>query len=257
VNRGLLTYEKGIALYLQIAGDLEQAIKRRRYRIGEKLPNEAQLQKDYGVSKFTVREALKRLEGKGLVEKRHGVGTVVIANSLKRPINYAVKDLDEFIFTAQQARLKKLTVQTRVLWPYEAESLALATEDRFAVVTGMRILTADEEEDIAYVKVYVPEQFASVVDQIGRVPRLVSTLIEQRFGVVVDAIRQEIAAPVLDPQLCQELGQAGVEIPTERALIARRWYLDEEGEIIICTENIFLDPNFAFNTLLSRTHEPR
>ena len=254
MNRPLLKYEAGVALYLQIARDLEQGIRRRRYRVGQKLPHEAQLQEDYAVSKFTVREALKRLEAKGLVEKRHGVGTIVIANSSKRPINYAVKDIDEFIGTAPQAHLKKLTVEERLLSPHELERFALAAEDRFAVVTGIRTVTTDEDKDIAYVKIFVPERYASVTDQIGRVPRLVSTLIEQRFGVHVDVIRQEILAPFLDHQLRSELQLAGIDMPGDRALTARRWYLDEDGEIVICSENIFLDPNFSFNTVLSRTH---
>ena len=243
----------GISLYMQVAKDLEQAIARRRYKVGDQLPYEAQLQKDYGVSKFTVREALRRLEDKGLVEKRHGVGTAVVANTPRRPINYVVRDIDEFIRTAPQARLKKMAVEHRALRPYETEPLGLATEDRFAVIKGVRVLTAEHEKTIAYVKVYVPERYASVVDQIGTVPGLISTLIEQRFGVAVDVIRQEISAPFLDREMRSELEQANIAIPSERALLSRRWYLDNSGEIIICSENIFVEQDFSFNTVLSKT----
>ncbi|MBI3067520.1 MAG: GntR family transcriptional regulator, partial [Betaproteobacteria bacterium] len=227
--------------------------RRRSYAVGDQLPSEAQLQKEYGVSKFTVREALKRLERRGFVERRHGVGTIVVASTPRRPINYVVRDIDEFIRTAPQARLKKLAVERRALRPREAEPLGLAPDDQFAVVQGVRVLAAGDEETIAYVKVYVPDRYSAVAEEIGTVPGLVATLIEQHFGVSVDVIRQEISAPLLDDETRIELKKANLEIASERTLVSRRWYLDKGGEIIICSENIFVDPDFSFDTVLSRT----
>ncbi len=44
---------------------------------GDPLPSEARLMSDLGVSRVVVREALKMLEGQGVVEARGGRGTVV------------------------------------------------------------------------------------------------------------------------------------------------------------------------------------
>lgn len=172
--------QDGIPLYLQIAQDLEKAVRRGIYTVGNRLPQEAQLQKNYGVSKFTVREALKRLEAKGLVEKRHGVGTIVLAHTPQRPINYVVRDVDDFIKTAQQARLIKLCAESRGLQSREAEPFGLTADERFAIIKGIRVLADDKL--IAYVKVYVPEAYAAVVEQIGAVIGLVVSLVEQQFG---------------------------------------------------------------------------
>lgn len=46
-------------------------------RAGVVLPPEPVLAESFGVSRSTVREAMKLLEAKGLVEVRHGLGTVV------------------------------------------------------------------------------------------------------------------------------------------------------------------------------------
>lgn len=48
-----------------------------RVRAGVALPTELVLAESFGVSRNTVREAVKLLEAKGLVEVRHGLGTVV------------------------------------------------------------------------------------------------------------------------------------------------------------------------------------
>lgn len=45
---------------------------------GEKLPTEAAIMEEFGVSRTVVREANSRLQAAGLVETRHGVGTFVV-----------------------------------------------------------------------------------------------------------------------------------------------------------------------------------
>ena len=45
---------------------------------GEKLPTEAAIMEEFGVSRTVVREAISRLQAASLVETRHGVGTFVV-----------------------------------------------------------------------------------------------------------------------------------------------------------------------------------
>ncbi|RYY77530.1 MAG: FadR family transcriptional regulator, partial [Comamonadaceae bacterium] len=45
---------------------------------GVKLPTEAAIMEEFGVSRTVVREAISRLQAAGLVETRHGVGTFVV-----------------------------------------------------------------------------------------------------------------------------------------------------------------------------------
>jgi GntR family transcriptional repressor for pyruvate dehydrogenase complex len=45
---------------------------------GEKLPTEAAIMDEFGVSRTVVREAISRLQAAGLVATRHGVGTFVV-----------------------------------------------------------------------------------------------------------------------------------------------------------------------------------
>ena len=45
---------------------------------GDKLPTEAAIMEEFGVSRTVVREAISRLQAAGLVATRHGVGTFVV-----------------------------------------------------------------------------------------------------------------------------------------------------------------------------------
>ncbi|HEU0165572.1 MAG TPA: FadR/GntR family transcriptional regulator [Thermomicrobiales bacterium] len=47
-------------------------------RPGSLLPPEPQLSERYGVSRTVVREAIKRLQSLGLIDVRHGIGTIVL-----------------------------------------------------------------------------------------------------------------------------------------------------------------------------------
>ena len=66
-----------VSLYEQIAQRLLSRI-RKEYQPGDRLPSEAALSKELGVSAITLREALSVLAYRGVIERRHGSGTYVL-----------------------------------------------------------------------------------------------------------------------------------------------------------------------------------
>ncbi|MFC4023093.1 GntR family transcriptional regulator [Oceanobacillus longus] len=64
-------------LYLQVIDEITRDIENGTYSENEKLPSEYQLSKRLGVSRATLREALRILEEDNIVTRRHGVGTFV------------------------------------------------------------------------------------------------------------------------------------------------------------------------------------
>ncbi len=65
------------ALSVRIADELADRIASGEFLPGDKLPNEPELSKKMQVSRTTLREALRILSTRGLVEVRRGVGTFV------------------------------------------------------------------------------------------------------------------------------------------------------------------------------------
>ncbi|MDU1574675.1 MAG: phosphonate metabolism transcriptional regulator PhnF [Pantoea sp.] len=70
-------------VYQAVAAQLEQAL-RENYRSGDYLPSEQQLAERYEVNRHTLRRAVDELVNKGLLQRRHGVGILV----LMRPYDY-------------------------------------------------------------------------------------------------------------------------------------------------------------------------
>lgn len=58
--------------------DLFRKIQSQFYQVGDKLPTEFEMQEIYNVSRAPIRQALGRLQIEGIVERRPGIGTVVI-----------------------------------------------------------------------------------------------------------------------------------------------------------------------------------
>ena len=65
-------------LALELVESLGDRIRNGRLAVGDKLPTEAAIMMEFGVSRTVVREAISKLQASGLVETRHGIGTFVL-----------------------------------------------------------------------------------------------------------------------------------------------------------------------------------
>jgi GntR family transcriptional regulator, transcriptional repressor for pyruvate dehydrogenase complex len=76
-------------LYEQIVEQIERSILDGQLKPGDQLPPERELADRFGVSRTAVREAMKALREKGLVESQHGRGTFV-TDSTSRVIRHSL-----------------------------------------------------------------------------------------------------------------------------------------------------------------------
>ena len=72
---------KSTLLAEQVQEQLYQYILDNHYEIGTKIPNEFELARCFGVGRSTIREAVKLLISKGVLEVRRGSGTYVISTT--------------------------------------------------------------------------------------------------------------------------------------------------------------------------------
>ena len=96
-----------VPLYFQIAKMLREEIASGKYPRGERLPSENQLSDTYGVSRVTIRQALKLLEENYSIYRVHGVGTFVSP--------YIMKGMSGFIGFTEKTGLLGMEVSSRVL----------------------------------------------------------------------------------------------------------------------------------------------
>jgi DNA-binding FadR family transcriptional regulator len=101
-----------VSLPKQISIEIEKAIKKGTFKIGEKIPSEPDLVKAFEVSRNTIREAVQSLIQAGVLESRQGDGTYVLATSrfeaniLNRLSNSKTSEVDEVRFYLEREIVK-------------------------------------------------------------------------------------------------------------------------------------------------------
>jgi GntR family transcriptional regulator, transcriptional repressor for pyruvate dehydrogenase complex len=108
-------------VYLQVAEQLRSAILSGRFAPGEPLPTERELTGEFGVSRTSVREALRALEAQGFVAPGPGTSRTVVGPGLSDALREAVgnllrlqqiplSDLVEFRVTIETAAVARAAV---------------------------------------------------------------------------------------------------------------------------------------------------
>jgi len=69
--------ESGIPLYYQIKELIREKIDNGEWKVGDKIPNEVDLAKNFLVSRATMRQAILDLVNEGILTRKKGVGTFV------------------------------------------------------------------------------------------------------------------------------------------------------------------------------------
>lgn len=93
----LIDRNSSVPAFIQVEQDLRRQIMSGRVANGSRLPREIILAEKYGVSRVTIRRGLEELEKAGLIERIHGVGTLV-----RSPAEQISCDLDFMIGFAKQ-----------------------------------------------------------------------------------------------------------------------------------------------------------
>ncbi len=79
--------KNGIPIYEQLYRYIKGCIEDGTYKIGSVIPSESEMQKQFGISRITVRRAISDLEHDGYVRKRRGAGTVVEPRKIERDLS--------------------------------------------------------------------------------------------------------------------------------------------------------------------------
>jgi GntR family transcriptional repressor for pyruvate dehydrogenase complex len=125
-----LTPIKSTRLVDAVVEKLEAPILEGLVREGDKLPSEEQLAARLGVGRRAIREALKVLETKGLVETQMGIGTVVKRNDLTNFLDTLARNVGSYL-RIHRAEARHVMELRQLLEGAALERLAtVADEDR-------------------------------------------------------------------------------------------------------------------------------
>lgn len=136
-------------VFEQIVEQIERRILSGELRSGDRLPSERELGEQFHVSRTAVREAMKTLAQKGLVDMRPGRGTIVI-DGTSRAVKHS---LGLMLSVGQEEGSQKLVEVREILEPeIAALAAARATEEE---IDAMREAVEIMESNLTNANAYI------------------------------------------------------------------------------------------------------
>lgn len=233
--------------YVQVARTLFDEIESGRYGVGSLLPTEFELCAEFGVSRFTVREAVKQLVHQGLVVRQPGVGSRVLA---RRPVKQYTQTMTGITDLRQYASETTLQVAGSQLLHVDgalAKLLEVNKGETWLHIEGLRYQDG-QTQPICLTNVYIAPRFRSLEGVKGSMREPLYRMLEKQFNCTIKAVQQEIRAMVLNVQLAKQLG---VSARTAGLWIARR-YLDERDELVELAVSVHPAERFSYRESFRR-----
>lgn len=215
---------------------------------GDRLSTEPELAKQLGVSRATLREAMRTFETQGLLLRRQGVGTFVVRPT--QVLESGLEVLESIDTLAKRTGLQvsrgKIDLELRLATSEECD--ALGVEPGCSVVSVSRVILA-EDRPVAYLVDILPEEILSPREVNQDFSGSVLDLLLERGEPQLVNAHCEIAAVAADSTISRAL-----QIQRGDAILkfsSRVFALD--GRVVDCSESYFLPGYFRFHVVRELT----
>jgi GntR family transcriptional regulator len=234
-------------LYIRVARALKKEIVGGVYPVGSQLPTEDDLCERFAVSRYTVREALRRLREDHLVSSRQGAGTIVVPRHSSSSYAQDVMSINDLVSWAAGKRFAIDTMEMIAIDAGVAGRSGLAIGDDWLAVRGFGYMDGVECA-VCWAEYYIHRDFAAVGRLLPRHTGPIFPLIEDLFGLSVVEVHQQIGATLIPAELAPALkvdtGTAALEV--------RRSYRTSDGKDVQVTISTHPASRFRHSMTLRR-----
>ncbi len=216
------------------------------YPVGSRFPTEMELCARFGVSRHTIREALRRLAEMGLLERQQGAGTIVRA--LRKPVGFtqSIASLTELYQYAVETRFEVEQAAPVTVRGALAEAMGAPPDSRWLRFEGLRVAREDGVP-VCWTELYLAGELAHLRERVGGEVTPVHVMIEEA-GRTIRRVEQEMSAETVPPALAERLGVA----PGSAALRIVRRYLGDGGRPLEVTFSLHPAARMRYRITLRR-----
>jgi DNA-binding GntR family transcriptional regulator len=224
-----------------LADELREEIRRGDYD-PDRFPTESDLCKRYSVSRFTVREALRALQGEGLIARKRGSGTVIQpAVARGGALHQPLSNVAEIMQYARDTQTTFELLGDAPLPKAIAQQLELVAGGRWTRFKGLRT-RAGSSEPIATTDAYVHESLRDFAVKIAPNEDTIFRQLERLAGIKIATVTQDIQAVAASAEVARSLG-----VPKRApCLLILRCYRDADGRILEISANHHPGDRFAY-----------
>jgi GntR family transcriptional regulator len=229
--------------YLMVADALIAGIESGKYGVGDMLPPEIEIAETYGVSRYTVREAIRRLTEMGLITRRAGIGTTVKSAATQSRYTATISDIADLVHYTKETQLKILS-EDWVKIEGELETvLKEARGQRWLRFSTLRYPDGGKEP-ISYTEILVHPAYERIRERIHEPGATVYRLIEDLHGEKISEVRQEIGCVAIT----KKVGALLDARPGSPGLHVLRYYLGKGDALMSLSINIYPQSRFKLST---------
>jgi GntR family transcriptional regulator len=211
---------------------------------GEKLPAEPELARRLGVSRATLREAMRSFEGQGLIRRRQGVGTFVVSHKLV--IDSGLEELESIETLASKIGLNvemgDLQIDEIRADAYQADKLCVTENAPLVQVT--RVIYA-ENRPVAYLIDVLPEDILTPGDLRNGFTGSVLDLLLKRGNPPLAQSVADIQASAASSEIARALQMQRGDVML--TFIAR--LIAANGKVVDLSTSHFLPGYFRFHVV--------
>lgn len=209
--------------YQQVFSALRTQITAGVYTPGDFLPTEPELEKQFRVSRTTVRKAVEMLRVEGFVQVQQGRGTTVTCwESLPQPLNQVSSFSETLRARGKKSRNRKLSAGVVPAGPAFAAELNVSEgEELFRL---QRLVEVDGRPIAIMTNHLVARYFPKLIESDGWVPSLYRFL-EDRYALTIVSAVDRLSARLATEE---EAGLLALKPPVA-LLIDRRVSADARG----------------------------
>jgi GntR family transcriptional regulator len=192
-------------LYYQVQHTIAQRISRGEYPPGSQLPSESELSRELGVSRVTVREALRVLAQENLLVKAQGRGTFVAENALaSQPGRTFTGFLEDLYDQLERVSVKHIEI-ARIPVTDEVRSTLLLTEDDKEVIRIKRTRYVDNEPYAFTINV-LPVRVGDHLNEANLKSSPLVRILEEELKIQITDASETITAAAADTEVANSLG---------------------------------------------------
>lgn len=235
----------------RVAGSLLSQIRSGHYQPGDLLPSEPELCRHFGVSRHTVRVALRSLYEKGLILSQQGRGSVVLAAPTSPRYTFGCSSLDDLLQYAATTTRDLCAIERVTTDAGLAQWLECAPGSVWWSVHTRR-LQPEGGAAIASSRIWVPERYGEAVSELATSPLPLFALMEARDGHHVAEVVQAFSVASANHEEAADLGLA----PDAAVMCVERRFRDQRGALLEVSRSVHPPEAFHYQITVRQVRGP-
>ncbi len=229
-------------LYLQLKELILARIHSGEWTEGTHLPTEMEMQKEYGLSRATIRQALDELTKDGIVERKRRAGTIVSPRRVQPELIKLTSFSDDIRSRGLVPESKTISADLVIPPNKVQEAFKLSHDEKVWLVTRLRSASG---EPYGLHELYIPPHLQFSPREINSLTSYYDLLV-QRHNLRPSYATENLTASIASKQ---EAGLLGIE-PNAPLLVAWRVTYAEDNQAIECVKIIYRADRYEYRIQL-------